>query len=97
MSTERLVGIETLWEKASEVWVSGDITPLKVASITPDVWVVREEIVSMEYEMGITDYYSNIEKKGTTLTLKNGRKIYVSGMRPEEILAKLTILPAVNK
>jgi hypothetical protein len=71
--------------------VSGDITPLKLVAVTDEVYLVREEIASMEYEVMDNGYWSSI--KGTIITLKNGRKIYISGMKPEEILEKLNGLP----
>ena len=66
-----------------------DLTPLKLSEITPEVFVIREEICSMEYEPKAYDYFNRATGGGTILTLTNGRKIYVKGMNPAQILEKL--------
>jgi len=68
--------------------MSGDVRPLKLIAVTDEVYLVREEIISMEYETFASDYWGN-DKKGTVITLSNGRKIYISGMKPKDILEKL--------
>lgn len=65
--------------------ITGNPVPLKISEITPDVWVCRDQVVSMEFESGFVGYYGD-KKEGTTITLINGRKIYVAGMRPTEII-----------
>lgn len=65
--------------------ITGNPAPLKVTEITPEVWIARDQVVSMEYEKGYYGYYGE-RKEGTTITLINGRKIYVAGMRPIEII-----------
>lgn len=65
--------------------ITGNPVPLKVTEITPEVWIARDQVVSMEYEKGYYGYYGE-RKEGTTITLVNGRKIYVAGMRPIEII-----------
>lgn len=65
--------------------ITGNPVPLKVCEITPDVWVVRDQVVSMEFETQFVGYYGD-KKEGTIITLINGRKIYVAGMRPIEII-----------
>jgi hypothetical protein len=67
--------------------MSGDVTPLKLVAVTDEVYLVREEIISMEYEVMDNGYWSST--KGTIITLSNGRKIYISGMKPKDILEKL--------
>jgi hypothetical protein len=67
--------------------MSGDVRPLKLIAVTDEVYLMREEIASMEYEVMDSGYWSST--KGTIITLKNGRKIYISGMKPKDILEKL--------
>ena len=68
--------------------MSVDLRPLKLVAVTDEVYLLREEIASMEYE-AVGSSYWNPAKTGTVITLKNGRKIYISGMAPKDILEKL--------
>jgi hypothetical protein len=60
---------------------------LKVSKITEDVFVLKDEICSLEFER--VKGYQSMERFGTIMTLKNGRKIYVKEMRPEQVIEKL--------
>lgn len=62
-----------------------DTRPIKIVEITPEVFVMKDEICSMEFEdYEACDYYAS-SRRGTVMTLKNGRKIYVGGKTPREI------------
>lgn len=68
--------------------MSGDVRPLKLIAVTSEVYLMREEIASMEYEEVDAPYWGT-SRRGTVITLKNGRKIYISGMTPKDVLEKL--------
>jgi hypothetical protein len=49
--------------------------PLMLCEITSEVFVLKYEICSMEWEKESWDYYGRKSGGGTVMTLKNGRKI----------------------
>lgn len=66
-----------------------------LVEITKDVFVDPAEVVSVEkhdeYKTKRGDYgtYTVLEGSGSIITMKNGRKIYVRDVTPEEIFKQL--------
>lgn len=65
--------------------------------ITKDIIVDENEVCSIQREIverysspSISDTSTEITFNGSVMTLKNGRKIYVPTLTPEDILALLT-------
>lgn len=70
--------------------------------INDDVYLRSEDVVSVEREI-INEYTSPSPSdvrlvetfNGSRVTLKNGRKVFVRGMVPKEILEKFTDTPGL--
>lgn len=63
--------------------------------ITEDVYINKEDLVSIQREETVSwhgspsDSYPVKDFSGSVLTLKNGRKIYVKGLYPQDIMELL--------
>ena len=55
---------------------------MKVIKLTDDIYVNPNEISAMQFDT--FGYYG--DEFGTTITLQNGRKILVKGLKPDEII-----------
>jgi len=64
-------------------------TKKTIIKITDDVFIQAEDVSSMEYEAGYENYWGNGHNGGTIVTMKSGRKIFVSNATPVEIMEKL--------
>lgn len=67
---------------------------MKLVEITPEILVDPEDVSSIQEEIlhrdgGFPSGESWSEFAGSVITLKNGRKVFVKGVRPQEVHRRL--------
>jgi hypothetical protein len=68
---------------------------MKLIEVHKEVWIDPEDITSVEHDVvsrdygGISDCDMREVFNGTRITLKNGRKVFIDGVMPSVILAKI--------
>lgn len=68
-----------------------------IVEINDELFIDTDEVVSVEHENNSYETpsggYVGRNFNGSRVILKNGRKIYVNGMKPKELMEKLGLLP----
>ena len=67
---------------------------MNIIEVATNIFINPDEVVSIEHD-GVNRYtpsggFISSSFNGSRITLKNGRKVFVDGVMPKEIIAKLS-------